>query len=221
MKKIIIALFVVMFLVAVSGKILVGLVPDEVVRNVGNKTEKDFVDATDTSDFEKSLENIDYDDLEWGYDDSTDWNEDLYQAQGGGVDPQGGFFQKHALMSFVDDSKEVLIQENFFVSHMADIYLNAPSYLGKKIKYEGMFFSQYDEKKGKTYKYVLRYGPGCCAYDDQVGLEIFTDESYEDKTWVSVSGTLREYQGEKFKHLALDDITLEVKEERGQETVLK
>ena len=213
MKKIIISLFLVMIVVVIGGKFTSDVVPNQVL----SKVEPNNQENQEIS-FEESLANMDQDQLSWTTE--SEWNEDEFQATGGGVVDDNTFSNIH-LQNFNVTGDLVQVKEDFFVSHMADIYLNAPKYLGKTIEYEGMFFSAHDEETGKTYKYVLRYGPGCCPYDDQVGLEVFCDETYPDETWVKISGELIDYQGEQYKHLVLSSENISEQTERGLETVFR
>lgn len=115
---------------------------------------------------------------------------------------------------------EVYIKEKMFIEQINDIYLNADDYLGKTIRYEGMFNQFYWEDGDQTYYSVIRYGPGCCSFDANAGFEIKWDGEYpETNDWVEVSGTLEEYEedGTIFLQLVLDSMT--VLDQRGAEDV--
>ena len=111
------------------------------------------------------------------------------------------------------------VKEKMFVAQMNDIYFNAPDYLGKTIKYEGIF-DIYHEDTGIDYYFVIRYGPGCCGIDLNAGLEVAWDKSYpEQNDWVEVVGVLEDYEedGNDYLRLALSSLT--VLDVRGAEVV--
>lgn len=117
------------------------------------------------------------------------------------------------------------ITEKLFVQQMNELYLNPDDYIGMTVKYEGIFAfdTKYkdDVADGFVY-YVYRYGPGCCGYDANVGLEIeYEGDDYpEYDDWVEVSGILKEKEdeyGDKYVYLYADE--LNVLDERGAERV--
>ncbi|MDR1315945.1 MAG: metal ABC transporter permease, partial [Spirochaetales bacterium] len=59
------------------------------------------------------------------------------------------------------------IREKMFIAQTNEIYLNAEDYLGKTIRFEGVF--RHEQYEGQPYRYVFRYGPGCCGYDGNAG----------------------------------------------------
>ncbi len=115
------------------------------------------------------------------------------------------------------------IKEKMFIAQTNEVYLNQDDYLGKTIKYEGMFYSSYYEPSDSTYYMVIRYGPGCCGNDGNVGFEVAWDEGkFEvpaEDAWVEVIGVLEEYEegGATYLQLKLD--SLRVMPSRGVETV--
>jgi uncharacterized membrane protein YcgQ (UPF0703/DUF1980 family) len=118
----------------------------------------------------------------------------------------------------------VEIKEKLFVAQTNDVYLNPQDYLGKKIKYEGIFKSYYSEAYDETYYSVIRYGPGCCGIDMNAGFEVLwkdtTGKAYpEVDDWVEVVGAVSEIEqdGEKFLLVELDSLT--VLDTRGEEYV--
>ncbi|MCL1895212.1 MAG: hypothetical protein FWG03_01550 [Clostridiales bacterium] len=111
------------------------------------------------------------------------------------------------------------VKEKMFVAQMNDIYYNADDYLGKTIKYEGIF-DIYEEDTGVDYYFVIRYGPGCCGIDLNAGLEVAWDKGYpEQNDWVEVVGVLEDYEdnGNNYLRLALSSLT--VLDVRGAEVV--
>lgn len=114
----------------------------------------------------------------------------------------------------------VEIREKMFIAQTNDIYLNSEDYLGKTIKYEGIFKSSYWEEDDTTYHFVIRYGPGCCGYDGEAGFEVNWDGDWpQEDDWCEVIGVLEEYEvnGQTYLQLALTSLT--VLENRGEEFV--
>ncbi len=112
------------------------------------------------------------------------------------------------------------IKEKLFIAQTNDVYFNTEDYLGKTIKYEGIFSAYEDATSGNTYYSVIRYGPGCCGIDANAGFEVVWDKEYpEVDDWVEVVGVLEEYNedGQTYIHLVLS--SLQVLEERGKEYV--
>lgn len=121
-------------------------------------------------------------------------------------------------------AKEVVeIPEKMFVTQMNEIYLNRDEYLGKTIRYEGLYKNNLDEKAkdAKVIHYVIRYSPGCCGYDGEAGFEVqWEGEWPQIDDWVEVEGVLKEKKNSHgIKVLYLELSTLTVKEERGLEFV--
>jgi uncharacterized membrane protein YcgQ (UPF0703/DUF1980 family) len=118
------------------------------------------------------------------------------------------------------------IKEKMFISQVNDVYANPEDYLGKTIKLEGLF--KVDQGYDKSYCFVLRYGPGCCGYDGNVGFEVAWDKEKEkpypgEDDWVEATGELKTYEeeGGANEFLYLDLISLNVMDKRGAETVLQ
>ncbi len=112
------------------------------------------------------------------------------------------------------------IKEKMFVAQTNDVYYNPEDYLGKTLKYEGLFDSYDDPDNGQTYYAVIRYGPGCCGIDLNAGFEVLWNREYpEPNDWVEAVGVLEEYEenGQKYLRLALSSLT--VLPTRGAETV--
>jgi zinc transport system permease protein len=122
------------------------------------------------------------------------------------------------------------IKEKMFIAQTNDVYLNAEDYAGKTIKLEGLFKSENYE--GRLYRYVLRYGPGCCGNDGNAGFEV----AWEPRTprnpgltlkmqypnqddWVQAVGTLESYEEDGYPYLYIALKSLTVLDERGAEFV--
>jgi uncharacterized membrane protein YcgQ (UPF0703/DUF1980 family) len=116
------------------------------------------------------------------------------------------------------------IKEKMFISQVNDVYLNMDDYLGKTIKLEGLFMMEYSDTRTEPYCFVLRYGPGCCGSDGNVGFEVACMEnreiSYPEKnSWVEAIGELKTYEEDDYKYLYLDLTSLNVLSQRGAEYV--
>jgi len=114
----------------------------------------------------------------------------------------------------------VEITERLFIAQTNDIYINPDDYMDKTIQYEGIFISSYWEETDTTYRFVLRYGPGCCGYDGTAGFEVTWDGMWpKDDDWCEVAGTLEWYEENGSEYLRLRLSSLTVLEERGAEFV--
>ncbi|MCC8022826.1 MAG: hypothetical protein LIO46_03470 [Clostridiales bacterium] len=114
------------------------------------------------------------------------------------------------------------ITEKMFIGQINDIWYNAEDYLGKTIKYEGIFETYYYEATDRDYHYVLRYGPGCCGDDGNVGFEVQWDGELPSVfDWVEVIGVVEEYTDDDgYTTLRVNASSMTVKnDERGAETV--
>jgi uncharacterized membrane protein YcgQ (UPF0703/DUF1980 family) len=121
-----------------------------------------------------------------------------------------------------DGGSVIEIKEKMFIAQTNDIYYNANDYLGKTIKYEGIF-GWFDSEGGERYYSVIRYGPGCCGIDANAGFEVQWSADglgYPDQNdWVEVVGTLEEYEEFGYSFLRLDLDSIKVLPERGAEFV--
>ncbi|MDR2530871.1 MAG: hypothetical protein LBC65_04970 [Oscillospiraceae bacterium] len=112
------------------------------------------------------------------------------------------------------------IREKLFVAQINDIYSTLEDYLGKTLKYEGIFTSYTWDETGETYRSVIRYGPGCCGTDGNAGFEVTWDGAYpSENDWVECVGTLEMYNEGNYSFLRLDLDSLTVLDVRGAEYV--
>jgi len=116
------------------------------------------------------------------------------------------------------------IGEKMFISRVNDVYLNAGDYLGKTIKIEGIFTKENFFTRDEPYCYVIRYGPGCCGSDGNVGFEVAwakdTQSPYPDlNSWVEVTGVLKQYEEDEYEYLYLELSSLNTLNKRGAEYV--
>jgi uncharacterized membrane protein YcgQ (UPF0703/DUF1980 family) len=118
----------------------------------------------------------------------------------------------------------VEIKEKMFIAQTNDIYINKNDYLGKTIKYEGIFEQSTWRDNGKTYRYVVRMGPGCCPGDAAAaGFEVRWDDAGKTfpkkNDWVEAVGVLEEYDDDGIPSLRLALTSLTVLAKRGKEKV--
>jgi len=121
-------------------------------------------------------------------------------------------------------SGEVIeIKEKLFVAQTNDVYNNTGDYLGKTLKYEGIFSVYQSPETGTKYYSVIRYGPGCCGIDANCGFEVIWPDgqtNYPDQDdWVEATGVLEEYQEDGYTFLRLALTSLEPLAVRGEEYV--
>lgn len=121
------------------------------------------------------------------------------------------------------DDSVIEIPEDYFLTQVNDIYTNAEDYLGRTLKYQGIFEkSTYGEGDNQEQiMYVFRNSPGCCGNDGTAGFEVLWDgDMPKQESWVEVEGVLQSYEdadGNKFLQLKVD--SLNVLKECGKEFV--
>jgi len=114
------------------------------------------------------------------------------------------------------------IRDKMFIAQTNEIYYNAKDYLGKIIKYNGVFNANEDSEAGQMFYSVIRYGPGCCGDDGNVGFEVIWDSEYPSHNdWVEAIGILEEYEENGNKYLRLSLTSLNVLPVRGEEYVIQ
>ncbi len=125
-----------------------------------------------------------------------------------------------AQVESVSGNQMVEVREKLFIAQINDIYTNAQDYVGKTIRYEGVFdFYAYNDT-GDMFYSVIRYGPGCCGNDGNVGFEVKWDKPYPAQDdWVRAEGVLEEYEEDGQPYLRLNATKLEVLQERGNPNV--
>ena len=137
----------------------------------------------------------------------------------------GGVLSPHGNVQLPPTDGDIIeITERLFVAQTNDIYLNGEDYIGKTLKYEGIYKNslEWDPESDDIIHFVIRYGPGCCGYDGEAGFEVRWSGEYPNPDdWVEVVGVLREIAYETgYKVLYLDVSSITVKEERGAERVV-
>jgi hypothetical protein len=117
---------------------------------------------------------------------------------------------------------DIEIGEKMFISQTNDIYLNVDDYLGKTVKYEGIFDVYAFPEEDFEYYSVIRYGPGCCGYDGNAGFEVVWDGDYpKQDDWVEAVGVLEIYEEEGYEYLRVRLSSLTVLDTRGAEYVVQ
>jgi hypothetical protein len=116
------------------------------------------------------------------------------------------------------------IKEKLFIAQTNDVYLNAGDYMGKTIRLEGLFKSEFYADTETNYCFVIRYGPGCCGNDGSAGFEVAWEPPLpadypEADDWVEAAGVLKTYEEDGYPYLYLSLVSLTVKDERGAEFV--
>ena len=115
---------------------------------------------------------------------------------------------------------DVEIRERLFLTQILDISNNFEHYIGRTVRYEGIFEKFGDEF---IFAFVFRHGPGCCGDDGIIGFSVAWDDGRadfpENGEWVEVVGTfgVLEMEGFLFRCVFLTSIT--VLDVRGEEFV--
>ncbi|WP_312701391.1 hypothetical protein [Sedimentibacter sp.] len=128
----------------------------------------------------------------------------------------------NALIDSMKNNEEgvIAIRDKMFIAQTNDIYLNPEEYTDKTIKWEGIYTEVANPETGQQYRFVIRYGPGCCGYDGTAGFEILYDGELPKKNdWVEAEGKIEmvEENGNEFIAIRLSNLT--VLDVRGQEFV--
>lgn len=112
----------------------------------------------------------------------------------------------------IDEHDIVDIGDRFFATQVNDIILNSfDRYLGRPIRYEGLFWAAYWEWSDRYYYHVIRHTYGCCGpYETSVGFELYLGDipAPPDDTWVKVLGILERSGGEGISHVRLRVVSL-------------
>ena len=126
------------------------------------------------------------------------------------------------LYSLTDEeiTPDIVIGDNYFDTQITDIYVNFDQYEGKVVEIEGFYLVN------APYTFIGRYSEAnLCAYCP-VGYSYFEYEWHgdynfsftEEKEWLKIIGTIKKgNDGEEYYYI--DVLSLEVMNERGQETV--
>ncbi|MDR2191475.1 MAG: hypothetical protein LBO62_01145 [Endomicrobium sp.] len=125
-----------------------------------------------------------------------------------------------------DQNGVLEIRDRLFAAQVNDVYKNAKDYIGKTIKYQGVFGRYVEDASDVKNYYVIRYGPGCCGNDAYIGFEVVLDgDKVSDKDypaeneWVEAVGKVEEYDFEGIKVLRIRLSSLKILQERGKEFI--
>lgn len=111
---------------------------------------------------------------------------------------------------------DIVMQDKYFITQINDIYINYEQYLGKTIEVEGFPMSY------QKYKFVGRYGPGCCVSDGYAYLEYEYSEELElvdEKDWIKVKGTIEKGFDGTQTYIYIKATSVEKMDTRGNDTV--
>jgi len=132
----------------------------------------------------------------------------------------------------ISRSGTIEIRENMFITHINEINLNFRDYLGRTIRFEGMF--RHFHWDGNNMYFVIRNTPGCCGDDGEIGFEVSWNpyhQGFDDGTaervypnrndWVEVKGVLNYFEnfGRPMLYIAMSE--LNVLDRRGLEFVTR
>ena len=113
------------------------------------------------------------------------------------------------------DDDILVIGDRFFVNQVHNIFLNTPQYLGRTIRYEGIFRILYWPPEYTHYHVVMRYAASCCSREP-IGFFIRLPDSLDtippDHAWVEITGVLEFHEDSL---LIVNAISLIEMEERG------
>ncbi len=92
---------------------------------------------------------------------------------------------------------------------------------GKTIRWEGIYTESTNLQTDESYKFVIRYGPGCCGNDGVAGFEILYDgeSTPNPDDWVEAVGKIEMIEENGAEYVAIRLSELNVLDERGQEFV--
>jgi len=120
----------------------------------------------------------------------------------------------------VSDADIIEVSDKMFLTQVNNIYINREDYIGKTIRYEGIFKVQSPSDNQPPSFYALRYGPGCCGDDGNIGFEVLWDgETIEDDAWVEIVGKLQLIGSGATERLIVNASSLTVLPVRGEEFV--
>ena len=118
-----------------------------------------------------------------------------------------------------DNDSVLTIEDRFFVTQVNQIFADRQAYLGRTVRYEGIFMSA--RWGDQDFHYVIRNTHGCCGPDGMIGFEVLLGDIQppQPNAWVEVVGVLEEVQDEFQTLLVLNTTSLTEMAERGREFV--
>ena len=96
-----------------------------------------------------------------------------------------------SLISGCADDSVVEINERFFLTKSMHIQRNADEYIGRTVRFEGIFQSFYLPALGGDFFMINRRTWGCCGDDGTIGFQLNLGdiEPLPDNAWAEVYGT--------------------------------
>ena len=115
----------------------------------------------------------------------------------------------------------VELEERFFIAQFTHINQNADDYIGRTVRYEGLFRTIHWHATGEDYHMIVRLTEGCCSPEGVMGFEIDLGNisPFADDAWVEVVGELEWYMVDDVRFLRLVATSVTELEERGTELV--
>lgn len=118
-----------------------------------------------------------------------------------------------------------VMDSNMVYSTVYQMMADAPSYVGKKVRMKGSYYSSYDETTNQRYYFIIiQDAAACCQqglefiWDD--GSHVFPDEYPEDGTEAVVEGTFETYKDnpdDVYEYIHLVDASFEVTSETANQ----
>lgn len=111
---------------------------------------------------------------------------------------------------------DIKVRDNYYITQLNQIYYNKQEYKGKTIEIEGF------PLETEEYKFVGRYGPGCCSGDQYAYIEYQYDKDIElepEKDWIKVTGTLEIENDGGTDYIYIKASNIEKLTTRGKDTV--
>ena len=119
-----------------------------------------------------------------------------------------------------EQEKVITFKDDYFMTQVNEIYYNPDDYVGKKIEIEG-----FPMESPNGYKYVGRYGPGCCGTDGYVYLEYVYDKNdiplVVEKDWIKVKGVIKKVVDQTGTIIYIEASSIEKLSTRGVDRVVK
>jgi len=96
-----------------------------------------------------------------------------------------------------ESDNALVIGDRFFVTQVIDVFVNLPEYMGRTIRYEGIFRTVDWFPTPHDNFIVYRYTMSCCG-QDPIGFEVLLPPGvrpFDDFSWVEVTGVVEESHG--------------------------
>jgi len=126
-----------------------------------------------------------------------------------------------ALAACASEDDVFEISERFYVMQFMEVQFNREDFLGRTIRYEGIF-GLMEWYGSDSFYFVYRNVIGCCGPEGTLGFELYMNDKRapEIGAWVEVTGILESFIYVDQEFLRLSVTSLIEKDERGEETVM-